>query len=51
MVFFLTFIFRLGLNIKRETHGLGGDIITLLHVWAVEDSTRNFLLLEAKVWI
>jgi len=37
---------RLGLNIKRETHGPRQGLITLLHVWAMEKSTRLFLLVE-----
>ena len=40
---------RLGVNTKRETHGLGGGAITLLHVWAMEDSARDFLSVEVKV--
>ena len=31
---------------NKKTHGLGGGIITLLHVLAMEDSTRDFLLVE-----
>ena len=35
------FINRLGdfFNIKIQTHGLNLDGVTLLHVWAMEDST------------
>ena len=42
---------RLGdiFNIKMETHGLRQGFITLLHVWAMEDSTRQFLLVEVMV--
>ena len=35
---------RLGVNTKRGTHGLRVDGVTLLHVCAMEDSTRDFLL-------
>ena len=37
---------RLGVNTRRETHGLRAGLITLLHVWAMEDSTRDFLSVE-----
>ena len=40
---------RLGVNTKRETHGLRAGIIILLHVWAMEDSTRDFLSVEVMV--
>ena len=40
---------RLGVNTKRETHGLGVGIVTLLHVWAMENSTRDFLSVEVGV--
>ena len=45
--------FRLGdiFNIKMETHGLDERFITLLHVWAMEDSTRQSLLVEVIVMI
>ena len=44
---------RLGdvFNIKMETHGLREGFITLLHVWAVEDSTRQSLLVEVLVMV
>ena len=44
---------RLGdiFNIKMETHGLSGGFITLLHVWAMEDSTRQSLLVEVLVLV
>ena len=45
---------RLGVNTKRLTHGLGVGFITLLHVLAMEDSTRDFLFVEVMmiiVWI
>ena len=42
---------RLGVYTKRETHGLGVEKITLLHVWATEDSTRDSLLVEALVLV
>ena len=46
--FVFLFYNRLGhfFNIKMETRGLGQDMITLLHVWAMENSTRQFLLVE-----
>jgi len=34
---------------KRETHGQREGRITLLHVWAMEESTRLFLLVEVAV--
>ena len=37
---------RLGQNIKREIHGLKKDWVTLLHVWAMEDSIKDFLSVE-----
>ena len=37
---------RLGVNTKRLTHGLRVEKITLLHVWAMEESTRDFLSVE-----
>ena len=40
---------RLGVNTKRETHGLGVGKITLLHVLSMEDSTRDFLSVEVFV--
>ena len=40
---------RLGVNTKRETHGLRAGIIILLHVWAMEDSTRDFLSVEVEM--
>ena len=42
---------RLGdvFNIKMETHGLEVGSITLLHVWVMEDSTRQSLLVEVMV--
>ena len=43
-IFFV--INRFGVNTKRETHGLRVGLVTLLHVWAMEDSTRDFLLVE-----
>ena len=45
--------FRLGdvFNIKMETHGLKVGSITLLHVWAMEDSTRQSLLVEVLVMV
>ena len=43
--------FRLGeiFNIKMEPHGLREGLITLLHVWAMEDSTRRSLLVEVMM--
>ena len=45
------FYVRLGdvFNIKMETHGLRQEGVTLLHVWAMEKSTRQFLLVEVLV--
>ena len=40
---------RLGVNTKREAHGLRAGMITLLHVWAMEDSTRDFLSVEVII--
>ena len=40
---------RLGVNTKRGTHGLGVGRITLLHVWAMDDSTRDFLSVAVLV--
>ena len=37
---------RLGVNTRRETHGQNVGWVTLLHVWAVENSTRDFLSVE-----
>ena len=37
---------RLGVNTKRDTHGLGVGIVTLLLVWAMEDRTRDSLSVE-----
>ena len=40
---------RLGVNTKRETHGQRVGLITLLHVWAMEDSIRDFSSVEVMV--
>ena len=40
---------RLGVNTKRGTHGLRAGMVTLLHVWAMEDSTRGFLSVEVII--
>jgi len=37
---------RLGTNVKKESHGLKEGAVTLLQVWAMEDNTRDFLLVE-----
>ena len=42
---------RLGVNTKRLTQRLGVGRVILLHVWAVEDSTRDFLLVEVLMII
>ena len=41
---------RLGVNTKRETHGLRAGMITLLHVWAMEDSTKDFSSVEVVIF-
>ena len=46
-IFFV--INRLGVNTKKETHGLGVGMVTWLHVWAMEDSTRHYLSVEVFV--
>ena len=40
---------RLGVNTKRETHGQRVGVFTLLHVWAMEDSTRDFSSVEVMI--
>ena len=51
VVICVLFYNRLGdfFNIKMETHGLRQGLVTLLHVSAMEDSTRQFLLVEVVV--
>ena len=41
---------RLGVNTKRETYGLRSGMIILLHVWAMEDSTKDFSSVEVIIF-
>ena len=44
-----TYSNRLGVNTKRESHGLRVGVITSLHVWVMEESTRDSSSVEVMV--
>ena len=48
-MYVLFVINRLGVNAKRETHGLRVGMVTLLHVWAMENYIKDFSSVEVMV--